>query len=60
MLLGDLEHKRAVRLDKTQHFVNEYKVVNYLVSAKTGENVRYYFLYQRTRNWQLQTSLYLP
>ncbi|KAJ8972629.1 hypothetical protein NQ314_000085 [Rhamnusium bicolor] len=35
----DLEHKRAVRLDKTQRFVGEFGLFNFLVSAKTGENV---------------------
>lgn len=34
-----MEHKRAVRLDKTNHFLNEYKLVNFLVSAKTGETI---------------------
>ncbi|XP_030763472.1 ras-related protein Rab-28-like [Sitophilus oryzae] len=35
----DLEHKRSVRLDKTNHFINEHQLVNYFVSAKTGENI---------------------
>lgn len=35
----DMEHKRAVRLDKTKNFVNENKLLNFLVSAKTGETV---------------------
>lgn len=37
--LGDLEHQRAVRLDKTKHFVQDYRLFNFLVSAKTGEAV---------------------
>ncbi|XP_008197180.2 ras-related protein Rab-28-like [Tribolium castaneum] len=35
----DLEHQRAVRLDKTKHFVQDYRLSNFLVSAKTGESV---------------------
>ncbi|XP_018330724.1 ras-related protein Rab-28-like [Agrilus planipennis] len=35
----DLEHQRAVRLDKTRDFVQEHKVQNFLVSARTGEKV---------------------
>ncbi|KAJ8923290.1 hypothetical protein NQ315_001848 [Exocentrus adspersus] len=38
----DLEHKRAVRLDKTQSFVEEFQLFNYLASAKTGEHVNLY------------------
>jgi hypothetical protein len=36
---GDLEHQRAVRLDKTKHFVQDYRLYNFLISAKTGEAV---------------------
>ncbi|XP_068913508.1 ras-related protein Rab-28-like [Tenebrio molitor] len=35
----DLEHQRAVRLDKTKHFVQDYRLYNFLISAKTGEAV---------------------
>ncbi|XP_018561199.1 ras-related protein Rab-28-like [Anoplophora glabripennis] len=35
----DLEHKRVVRLDQTQNFVEKFQLYNFLVSAKTGENV---------------------
>lgn len=35
----DMEHKRAVRLDKTKHFLAEYKLMNVFVSAKTGETI---------------------
>ena len=36
-----MEHKRSVRLDKTNHFVNENSLVNYFISARTGENVSF-------------------
>ncbi|XP_057652533.1 ras-related protein Rab-28-like [Diorhabda carinulata] len=36
---SDLEHKRIVKLDKIQRFVIEFGILNYCVSAKTGENV---------------------
>ncbi|XP_050308836.1 ras-related protein Rab-28-like isoform X2 [Anthonomus grandis grandis] len=42
----DIEHKRAVRLDRTNHFVHENKLSNYFVSAKTGENVGKFFIYR--------------
>ncbi|KAF7278771.1 hypothetical protein GWI33_008003 [Rhynchophorus ferrugineus] len=35
----DIEHKRSVRLDKTNNFIHEHQLTNYFVSAKTGENV---------------------
>ncbi|XP_072394478.1 ras-related protein Rab-28-like [Diabrotica undecimpunctata] len=35
----DLEHKRTIRSDKTQKFVIESRLLSFLVSAKTGENV---------------------
>ncbi|XP_063903759.1 ras-related protein Rab-28-like, partial [Zophobas morio] len=35
----DLEHQRAVRLDKTKHFLQDYRLYNFLLSAKTGEAV---------------------
>ncbi|KAJ8983968.1 hypothetical protein NQ317_008671 [Molorchus minor] len=43
---SDMEHKRAVRLDKTQSFVEEFQLLSFLVSAKTiiekyTENVRF-------------------
>lgn len=37
----DLEHQRAVRLDKTQQFVHDFELSNFLVSAKTGECVSF-------------------
>lgn len=40
--LGDLEHKRVVRLDQTQNFVDEFQLFNFLISAKTGENVSFF------------------
>lgn len=44
IFLADLEHKRVVRLDQTQNFVEEFQLYNFLVSAKTGENVNIFFL----------------
>ncbi|VEN63337.1 unnamed protein product [Callosobruchus maculatus] len=38
----DLEHKRAVRLDKTKKFIEQYGLHNFLMSARTGENVNTY------------------
>lgn len=40
----DLEHQRAVRLDKTHQFVKDYELLSFLVSAKTGESVSYLFI----------------
>ncbi|XP_017777932.1 PREDICTED: ras-related protein Rab-28-like [Nicrophorus vespilloides] len=35
----DLEHQRAVRLDKTNQFVADHNLISLLASAKTGESV---------------------
>ncbi|CAG9774095.1 unnamed protein product [Ceutorhynchus assimilis] len=41
----DLEHKRSVRLDKTNSFITDNKLSNnYFVSARTGENVNSSFV----------------
>ncbi|XP_060522721.1 ras-related protein Rab-28-like [Cylas formicarius] len=40
----DLEHKRGVRLDKTNSFMYENRLSNYFLSAKTGENVNACFV----------------
>lgn len=38
-ILGDCEHQRAVRLDKTGQFAKANNLEQFIVSAKTGEGV---------------------
>lgn len=38
-ILGDLEYQRAVSIDRINKFVKELNLLNYIVSAKTGESV---------------------
>ena len=41
--LGDLEHLRAVKVEKHQQFAKEKDMPGYFVSAKTGESVENLF-----------------
>ncbi|CAF5201030.1 unnamed protein product [Rotaria magnacalcarata] len=41
--LGDLEHLRAVKLERHQRFAKERDMLSYFVSAKTGESVENLF-----------------
>ena len=43
LLLGDLEHLRAVKSDKHQRFAKDHDTLSYFVSAKTGESVENLF-----------------
>jgi len=41
--LGDLEHLRAVKVDKHNKFMKEKNMSSFLISAKTGESVNLMF-----------------
>ena len=43
LILGDLEHLRAVKSEKHQRFAKERDMLSYFVSAKTGESVENLF-----------------
>ncbi|GLV43217.1 Rab10 [Carabus blaptoides fortunei] len=37
----DMEHQRAVRLDRTKQFAEQHKLTSYSMSARTGESVTF-------------------
>lgn len=38
----DLEHQRAIKLERHQKFANEHHLSSFIVSARTGESVSIY------------------
>ena len=49
MNLGDLEHLRAVKMEKHTKYANDKKMHSFMVSAKTGESVSTFIFYLKQK-----------